>query len=183
MIEALLLAFGLAMDAFAVSIGLGIKSKQFNISLAFRIAFLFGFFQALMPLFGYLVGTAIGEMIAWIDHWIAFALLSAIGIKMIYEGTRDKDEEIETITNKVLLLLAIATSIDALVAGFTLNLLSINPYISMLIIGIVTFAFSFLGVYLGVKGEGFLKSRAEKTGGVILIGIGVKILIEHLFFI
>lgn len=102
---------------------------------------------------------------------------------MLYESFQEgTEDEITIITNKVLLILAVATSIDAMAAGFTLNLLDLNPFISMLIIGIVTLVFSFIGVFIGTKGGTFLEDKAEKIGGVILIGIGLKILIEHLFF-
>lgn len=184
MVEVLLLAFALSMDAFAVSVGLGVKSQTFSKSLAIRAAFLFGFFQALMPLFGYLASIGLGTFIASLDHWIAFVLLGAIGGKMLYESFQENTEEgIASTANRVLLMLAIATSIDAMAAGFTLNLLDLNPFVSMVIIGIVTFAFSFLGVFIGTKGGAFLEDKAEKIGGVILIGIGFKILIEHLFFL
>lgn len=184
MLEIFLLAFALSMDAFAVSIGLGVKSQNFSKSLAFKVALLFGFFQALMPLFGYLASIGLGTFITSIDHWIAFALLSVIGGKMLYESFQEgTEDEITVITNKVLLMLAIATSIDAMAAGFTLNLIDINPFLSMLIIGVVTFVFSFLGVFIGTKGGTFLEDKAEKIGGIILIGIGLKILIEHLFFL
>ena len=184
MLEIFLLAFALSMDAFAVSIGLGVKSQNFSKSLAFKVALLFGFFQALMPLFGYLASIGLGTFITSIDHWIAFALLGVIGGKMLYESFQEgTEDEITVITNKVLLMLAIATSIDAMAAGFTLNLIDINPFLSMLIIGVVTFVFSFLGVFIGTKGGTFLEDKAEKIGGIILIGIGLKILIEHLFIL
>lgn len=183
MIEVLLLAFALSMDAFAVSVGLGVKSKVFKSSLAFKAALLFGFFQAFMPLFGYLASIGLGTYIESVDHWVAFGLLGAIGAKMLYESFQEgTEDEIAIITNKVLLVLAIATSIDAMAAGFTLNLLALNPFVSMFIIGVVTFVFSYFGVYLGTKGNAFLEDKAEKIGGVILILIGLKILIEHTLF-
>ncbi|RXJ79697.1 manganese efflux pump MntP family protein [Arcobacter sp. F2176] len=182
MLEVLLLAFALAMDAFAVSIGLGVKKKEFDKVLAFKAALFFGFFQALMPLIGHLASLGVGTLIESIDHWVAFLLLSLIGGKMLYESFGENTEdEISLITNKVLFILAIATSIDAMAAGFTLNLLDINPYISMLIIGLVTFVFSFIGVFIGSKGGSFLEDKAEKLGGVVLICIGLKILLEHLY--
>jgi putative Mn2+ efflux pump MntP len=180
MLEVLLLAFALSMDAFAVSVGLGVKSQNFNKTLALKAAIFFGVFQALMPLFGYLASLGLGSVIESIDHWIAFILLSGIGGKMLYESFQENTEdEISIITNKVLLILAIATSIDALAAGFTLGLMSLNPFVSMFLIGIITFIFSYLGVFLGTKGGTFLEDKAEKIGGVILIAIGCKILIEH----
>ncbi len=180
MIEVFLLAFALSMDAFAVSIGIGVKSQEFNRYLAIKVALFFGIFQGVMPLFGYLASIGLGSFIESIDHWVAFILLTLIGGKMLYESFGEKTEdEIAIVTNKVLLLLAIATSIDAMAAGFTLNLLILNPFISMVIIGIITFIFSFIGVLIGTKGGDYLEDKAEKIGGVVLIGIGIKILIEH----
>ncbi len=180
MIEVLLLAFALSMDAFAVSIGLGVKNREFNKALALKAALFFGIFQGLMPLFGYLASIGLGSFIESVDHWVAFFLLALIGGKMLYESFEENTEdEINIITNKVLLLLAIATSIDAMAAGFTLNLMELDPFLSMLIIAAVTFIFSYLGVFIGSKGGSFLEDKAEKLGGVVLIGIGVKILVEH----
>ncbi len=180
MIEVLLLAFALSMDAFAVSVGLGVKTKTFDTKTALKIALFFGIFQGLMPLFGFLASVGIGSMIRSLDHWIAFGLLLLIGAKMLYEGYGENtEEEISQITNKVLLILAIATSIDAMAAGFTLNLLTLPPALSMGLIALVTFVFSFLGVLIGTKGGGFLEAKAEMLGGAVLIAIGVKILLSH----
>lgn len=183
MFEVVLLSFALAMDAFAVSIGLGVKKISFDLRLALKVGLLFGFFQALMPLVGYLASVGVGSLIEAIDHWVAFVLLSLIGAKMFYESFGENTEdEIKIITNKVLMILAIATSIDAMAAGFTLGLLDFNPYLSMIIIGIIAFVFSFIGVFLGSKGGSFLEDKAEKLGGIVLIAIGLKILIEHTLF-
>lgn len=183
MLEVFLLAFALSMDAFAVSIGLGVKNREFSKILALKVALLFGLFQGLMPLFGYLASLGLGSIIESVDHWVAFLLLSAIGAKMLYDSFGENtEEEIANITNKVLLLLAIATSIDAMAAGFTLNLLTINPFVSMIIIGVVTYIFSFIGVFVGSKGGGYIEEKAEKLGGIVLIGIGLKILIEHTLY-
>ncbi len=180
MLEVFLLAFALSMDAFAVSIGLGVKNREFSKVLALKVALLFGFFQGLMPLFGYLASLGLGSIIESIDHWVAFILLSAIGGKMLYDSFGENtEEEITNITNKVLLLLAIATSIDAMAAGFTLNLLALNPFVSMIVIGLVTYIFSYFGVFIGSRGGGYIESKAEKLGGIVLIGIGLKILGEH----
>jgi putative Mn2+ efflux pump MntP len=133
-----------------------------------------------MPLFGYLASVGLGTIIESVDHWVAFFLLAAIGGKMLYESFGENTEdEIANITNKVLLLLGIATSIDAMAAGFTLNLLDLNPFASMIIIGLVTYIFSYIGVFVGSRGGGYIESKAEKLGGIVLIGIGVKILFEH----
>ena len=180
MIEVLLLAFALAMDAFAVSVGLGVKSRNFDLKLAIKASLMFGVFQGIMPLFGHFANVGIGNFTQAFDHWIAFVLLILIGAKMLYESFGENTEnDIANFSNKILLLLAIATSIDAMAAGFTLNLLKLNPFVSMFIIGMVTFLFSLLGVFLGTKGGSFLEDKAEKAGGIVLIFIGIKILIEH----
>lgn len=179
MIEVLLLAVALSMDAFAVSIGLGSKQKTSTIALALKAGLYFGIFQALMPLIGYLGGKGV---LGWIEdyaHWVAFLLLVLIGGKMIYESFAEGiEEDISKVTHRVMLMLAIATSIDAMAAGFTLTLLEINPFIACLIIGIATFGFSFLGVFIGEKSGTWLESKAEFLGGVILILIGLKILLS-----
>jgi manganese efflux pump family protein len=182
MTEVIFLAIALSMDAFAVAIGIGVKNGSFDRRLAFKVALFFGIFQGLMPLFGHLASVGIGTYITEYDHWIAFILLSLIGGKMIYESFGENTEdEFTAFTNKVLLILAIATSIDAMAAGFTLGLMEINPFISMILIGFITFLFSYLGVFIGTKGGGFLESKAELLGGVVLVLIGLKILLSHLF--
>lgn len=176
MIEVFLLAVALSMDAFAVSIGLGAKKN--TPGLALKAGLYFGIFQALMPFIGYLGGKG---LLGWIDayaHWVAFGLLALIGAKMIYEGAQEGiEEEISTITNKLMLFLSIATSIDAMAAGFSLTLLDVNPYIACLIIGATTFAFSFAGVFIGKRSGTWLESKAEIFGGSVLILIGFKILL------
>jgi putative Mn2+ efflux pump MntP len=176
-IEVFILAIALSMDAFAVSIGLGAKHQKKAASLALMSGMYFGVFQALMPLIGYLAGKSImGWFIAY-THWIAFALLLLIGAKMIYESFSKKiEEDISTITHKVMLLLAIATSIDAMAAGFTLTLFDVNPFIACMMIGITTFCFSWLGVIIGNKSGTWLESKAELVGGLTLIAIGFKLL-------
>lgn len=183
MIEVLFLAFALSMDAFAVSVGIGVKNNSFTKLLATKVGLFFGVFQGIMPLFGYMASIGVGSFIESVDHWIAFVLLSLIGGKMIYESFGEKvEEEFAAFTNKVLLLLAVATSIDALAAGFTLGLLELNPFVSMVFIAIVTFIFSYAGVFWGTKGGSFLEEKAEIFGGVMLVGIGVKILLTHTLF-
>ena len=176
MIEVIILAIALSMDAFAVSIGLGAKKNTPN--LALKAGVFFGVFQALMPLIGYLGGKGV---LGWIEnytHWIAFGLLVLIGAKMIYEGVQESIEEvISVITNKVMLILAIATSIDAMAAGFSLTLLDANPYIACLTIGMITFAFSVAGVFVGMKSGTWLESKAEIFGGTVLILMGFKFLL------
>ncbi|WP_373071768.1 manganese efflux pump MntP family protein [Sulfurimonas sp.] len=183
MIELIILAVALSMDAFAVSLGLGAKKVTLNKTLALKVGLLFGFFQGFMPLIGYLAGIGLSEFIESVDHWVAFILLALIGGKMIYESFGEPvEDEISIITNKVLLLLAIATSIDAMAAGFTLMLMSTTILLSVFVIGLTTFIFSYGGVLLGARGGAFLESKAELLGGIILIAIGLKILIEHTLF-
>jgi len=178
MIEVVLLAVALAMDAFAVSIGLGSKEKRSLAVLALKAGLWFGLFQALMPLIGYLAGRGV---LGWVDsyaHWIAFALLLLIGGKMIFESFAEGvEEEIAAVTTKVMLMLAVATSIDAMAAGFSLTLLAVNPFLACLIIGVTTFVFSWAGVYIGFRSGTWLESRAELFGGIVLILIGFKILL------
>lgn len=178
MLEVLILAIALSMDAFAVSVGLGSKSAKSTNALALLASIYFGLFQALMPLIGYFGGKGVFGWIESYAHWIAFFLLLLIGGKMIYESiTEGIEEDIAQITHKLMLMLAIATSIDAMAAGFTLNLLEVNPLIACGIIGVTTFLFSWAGVLVGARSGVWLEGKAELLGGVILIAIGFKILI------
>ncbi|KZY67227.1 manganese efflux pump MntP [Oleiphilus sp. HI0071] len=178
MFEVLILAVALSMDAFAVSIGLGSKHEQRTSALAVKAAIYFGLFQALMPLIGFLGGKGVFGIIENYAHWIAFSLLLLIGAKMIYEAMSEGiEEDIAQITHRVMLVLAIATSIDAMAAGFTLTLIEINPLLACSLIGIITFIFSWFGVFIGAKSGTFLESKAEMLGGVILILIGFKVLL------
>ncbi len=177
MLEVLILAVALSMDAFAVSVGLGSKNIRNRHNLALLASIYFGIFQAVMPLIGYLGGKGVFGWIENFAHWIAFFLLLLVGLKMIYEAiTEGIEEDIRQVTHKVMLMLAIATSVDAMAAGFTLTLLEVNPLIACGIIGITTFFFSWIGVLTGAKCGVWLESRAELLGGAILIGIGFKIL-------
>lgn len=180
--DVFVLALALSMDAFAVSLGLGAKQCGNDVkSLALKAGLFFGIFQALMPLIGFLAGSGLYEYICDFDHWIAFFLLGLIGAKMIYESFSDEvSSEIAKVSNRILLTLAVATSIDALAVGFTLNLFSMPILLSVLLIGITTFALSYIGVIIGSRGGEFLESKAEFLGGAVLIGIGFKILLEHL---
>jgi len=178
MLEVIVLAIALSMDAFAVSIGLGVKAKKDIKTLAIKAGLFFGIFQALMPLVGYLGGLGLKEYISGYDSIIAFVLLLIIGIKMIYEAVEENvEDEIKIISNKILLTLAIATSIDAMAAGFTLHLFNLSPVISLILIGLITFIFSIFGVYIGSKGGQKYESQAEILGGIVLILIGFKILL------
>lgn len=176
MIEILLIAFALSMDAFAVSIGLGSKKNHTMVALPLKAALFFGAFQALMPLLGYLGGYGLIDFANSYAKWIAFGLLLLIGAKMIYDGyVEGIEEEIQTITHKLLLTLALATSVDAMAAGFTLVLLPVHPLLASGIIGCVTFLISLIGVYIGKYVGTWLEGKAEILGGIVLIVIGFKI--------
>jgi putative Mn2+ efflux pump MntP len=178
----IIIALGLAMDAFAVSITSGLTIKILRIRYAFRIALFFGLFQAVMPVMGWLAGYGMKDMITAYDHWIAFGLLGFIGGRMIYESFSKKivDRPCDPMTIYKLLLLSIATSIDALAVGLTLSFLNVEIIMPSVIIGLVTFGLSFAGVFLGNRFGHFFENKIELIGGIILISIGIKILVEHL---
>ena len=179
--EIFLISIGLAMDAFAVSICKGLSMKKINWKSTIIIAIYFGLFQAIMPVFGYLLGSSFSVIVQKLDHWIAFILLAIIGGNMIKES---KDDETEKRNDKVdfktMILLAIATSIDALAVGITFAFFKVNIVVSITIIGIITFILSFIGVIIGNKFGDKFQNKAEFIGGMILIIIGLKILLEHL---
>ncbi len=175
-----LIAIGLAMDAFAVSIAKGVTTSQDRWRSAILLASFFGGFQALMPVMGWLVGLGLEDFIMSVDHWIAFGLLAFIGAKMIYDSTKSESCREEPLTLSLVLALAIATSIDALMVGLTFAFLETSILVPALIIGIVTFFLSLAGFMFGCGiGTAFGK-RVEALGGVILIIIGIRILVEHL---
>ena len=179
--EILFLAVGLSMDAFAISIckGLALTGQRFRGALS--AGCWFGGFQALMPLLGYFAGSAFSGFVAAVDHWIAFAVLTVIGINMIRESKKENaQEQNDALGWKTMLPLAVATSIDALAAGVTFAFLDLNVYGTVLLIGLVTFCFSFTGVLIGKKAGALVSERAEQLGGAVLILIGLKILLEHL---
>lgn len=177
-----IIALGLAMDAFALSIVSGSAYKQLHIRHAFRIAIFFGGFQAIMPLIGALAGMSIRQYIEPYDHWGAFGLLCAVGLKMICESFKIESAEknIDPSSILVLLVLSVATSIDALAVGITLPLLQISIALAVVIIGLVTFVLSYLGAFIGQKVGHFFEGKIEAVGGLVLICLGVKILLEHL---
>ena len=178
MIEVIVLAVALSMDAFAVSIGLGSKHAKKNMSLAIMAGIYFGLFQALMPLIGYMGGKGVFSWVEAYAPWVAFFLLLLVGCKMIYESLSEGiEEDIAKITHKVMLTLAIATSIDAMAAGFSLTILNLNPFIACLTIGLIALVFSAAGVFVGAKSGTWLESKAELFGGIVLILIGFKILL------
>ncbi len=185
LISILLTGIGLAMDAFSVAVTDGIVLKKPTLLQSAKIAFFFGFFQFIMPCAGYILGSAFARYITAFDHWIAFALLAFIGGKMLFEAFAkdDGEEEIKNpLSASTLLLLALATSIDALAVGVTFATISVPVLYASSIIGIETFLISFAGVYIGSKCGNLLGNKSEIAGGLVLIGIGTKILIEHLFF-
>jgi putative Mn2+ efflux pump MntP len=166
MIEVVILAFALSMDAFAISIGLGSKHTKKTKSLAIMAGIYFGIFQALMPLIGYMGGRGVFDWVEAYAPWVASFLLLLIGGKMIYDSISAGIEEvIAKITHKVMLILAIATSIDAMAAGFSLTILNVNPLIACAIIGITTLFFSWIGVFIGAKSGTWLESKAELRNG------------------
>lgn len=178
----ILIAFALAMDAFAVSITYGTSIHDLKIKSAIKIAIFFGSFQAFMPILGYIAGVGMKDFISGIDHWIAFALLSIIGVKMIYESTKleSLEKENKSLDIHFLLILSIAVSIDAMAVGISFAFLKESILIPIIIIGIITFLLSILGVFIGKKLGHFFEKRIEIVGGLLLIGIGIKILIDHL---
>jgi putative Mn2+ efflux pump MntP len=181
-IEVVILALALSMDAFAVSIGLGAKHTCKTTYLAIMAGLYFGFFQGLMPMIGYLGGKEVFGWVGAYAPWIAFVFLVFIGSKMMYEsisGITEKsiEKSIVKITNKVMLVLAIATSIDALAAGFSLNIFNVDSFVACAIIGFTTLFFSGVGVFVGTKSGTWLESKAELFGGIVLILIGFKLLL------
>ena len=191
-IELLLIAVGLSMDAFAVSIGNGLSMKKSTPKAALAIALSFGLFQAGMPLAGYFLGSAFENVIKEFDHFIALIFLGFIGGKMIFDGIKElrakkRGEEEEEKPFKLsfgtLMIQAIATSIDALIVGVSFAALpDVNIWAAVTLIGLTTFTISLVGVFFGKKFGQLLGSRAEVLGGIILVGIGLKVFIEHIFF-
>lgn len=186
-IELLFLSVGLAMDAFAVSICKGLNMTKINYKNAGIIALFFGVFQAGMPIIGYALGTRFAKYIESFDHWVAFGLLAFIGGQMIYEAVKgeeddeDSDDDGDSLDIKQLFILAIATSIDALAVGITFALLDgMSIWFSVAMIGVVTFIISFFGVIIGNRFGNKYERKAELAGGVILVLIGLKILLEHM---
>lgn len=180
-LEILLIAVGVSMDAFAVSICKGLSVRKLRSRNVFAVSLWFGGFQALMPLIGYFLGVSFAEMVADFDHWISFVLLSIIGANMIKEAVGGEEDEVNSdFSFRKMLALAVATSIDALAVGVSMAFLRVNIWVAVLIIGVTTAAFSGTGIIIGNQFGSRYKSKAELAGGVILIAIGLKILVEHL---
>ena len=180
-IELIVLSIGLAMDAFAVAVCKGLSMPKMNWKKAGVIAAYFGIFQALMPSIGYLLGVNFQENIQSIDHWIAFILLGIIGLNMLKEAISTETENSnDSIKFKDMLILAVATSIDALAVGITFAFLKVNLWLAISLIGIITFTISVAGVKIGNVFGCKYEKKAELVGGLILILLGIKILLEHL---
>lgn len=183
LLELFIIAVGLSMDAFAVSICKGLSMRQMNLKNALIIGAYFGGFQALMPLAGYLLGVSFQQTITAYDHWIAFILLGVIGANMIKEACDSEEEACDaSVAVRDMLVLAVATSIDALAVGVTFAFLKVQILPAISFIGCTTFILSMIGVKVGTVFGCRYKSKAEFAGGVILVLMGIKILIEHLFF-
>jgi len=183
MITSLFIAVGLAMDAFAVSLGVGTSGLANDFKAKFRLAFHFGLFQTLMTLIGWFVGSTVANLINGIDHWIAFALLGYVGINMISSGF-DKDKECfekDPSRGKTLLMLCVATSLDALAVGLSMALIKTPILLPSIIIGVVTLALSAFGLLAGAKLGSRFGKRMEVVGGIILVFIGIRVVVTHLF--
>ena len=180
-IEILLISIGLAMDAFAVSVCKGLAMKKMSWKKAIIIGLYFGIFQAVMPVIGYFLGTTFERFITNVDHWIAFILLVGIGINMVKEAfDKESENRNDDVDVKTMLVLSIATSIDALAIGITFACLKIHIAMPVIIIGLITFIISVIGVKIGNRFGNKYEKKAEIMGGVILILLGIKILLEHL---
>ena len=177
------IAVGLSMDAVAVSMAKGMCTKKSILKAGLKLGFWFGFFQALMPLLGWSIGIFFQDIILAIDHWIAFVLLSYIGYKLIEDSIQeDYEHQNEDLSVKTLFILAIATSIDALTVGVSFAFLDVDIFLSITIIGITTFILSILATYIGKKVGSYVQKYTSIIGVIILILIGLKILIQHLYF-
>lgn len=174
------LAIGLAMDAFAAAIGKGLAARSIRLRQCLWVGAWFGGFQAVMPLLGAWIGGAFETALSMLDHWIAFFLLVSIGLSMLRDASNPQQEADASLDPRSMLLVAIATSIDALVAGIPLPLFGVPPWKAALMIGVVAFLLSAVGTFIGRRLGAKYKNAAERLGGIVLIGLGIKILAEHL---
>jgi manganese efflux pump family protein len=180
-IALVLLGIGLSFDTFAVSVSCGLIEKKIRFLEATRIAFIFAIFQALMPVLGWFLGLSIKNYIVQVDHWVAFGLLLLVGLKMIYESISDTSEKTFNPQDiKIILMFAVATTIDALAVGVTFAFLNVKMIMAAFVIGSITYLVSMLGILFGKKSGAYFGKKIEIAGGLILIAIGVKILVEHL---
>ncbi|RLD24435.1 MAG: hypothetical protein DRI70_08275 [Bacteroidetes bacterium] len=179
--EIILIGMGLSFDTFAVSVSTGLVKNSISFWPGIRIAIVLAFFQSLMPLLGWFGGTQVADYIADTDHWIAFGLLSIVGVKMIIDSFKvDEAEKSNPLLFRVIIIMGLATSIDALIVGVSLAFVEVKIYQSILIIGLITFIAAMTGMLIGKSVNGKLGKKVEIFGGLILIGIGLKILMEHL---
>ncbi len=187
-LDFLMLGVGLSMDAFAVAVCKGLAMRKVNIRQCIVIAIFFGGFQSLMPVLGYYLGSAFASKVKTVDHWIAFALLIYIGGKMIAEAVKERNEEVRVerldppLDIRELVIMAVATSIDALAVGVTFSFMDVNLWLGVSIIGLTTFALSVIAVFVGNIFGARFKTGAQIVGGMILIALGSRILITHIFF-
>ena len=182
-VEMILIAVGLAMDAFAVSVCKGLGMKRLNGRVAMVLATLFGLFQGGMPVIGWFLGSQLMWLIEPVDHWIAFGLLSFIGAKMIWDALHDEEESVgatDHIAWGEFLMLAVATSIDALAVGISFAALNVGIVVPVVVIGVITFLLSLVGVVVGHMFGSRYEQPAQIVGGVVLVLIGTKVLLEHL---
>lgn len=182
-VNLLIVAVGVSADAFAVSLAQGVRVRRHIHRDALLVAVTFGLFQALMPLLGWLLGAQFSTLIAPVDHWVAFALLLLVGAKMIWEALRPGEADADAagrLRARELLVLAVATSIDALAVGITFAFLDVDILPAVAVLGLVTGALTYIGVVLGHRVGTRFQKPAEIVGGLVLIGIGVKVLVEHL---
>ena len=182
LITAIIIGISLSMDSFAVAISDGLLVTKLTHKRQLSIALLFAIVQSIMPVVGWLIGKRIIKIIEAYDHWIIFAILLSIGLKMIYDGFYSNSNEQIRLSNSTLFFQSIATSIDAFAIGISFALLNVNIILNVAIIGIITFIFSLLGLYTGKRLGAFVGKYAVLFGGITLILLGVKILIEHLYF-
>ncbi len=181
LITTIFIALGLAMDAFAVSVTTGLHVEEHRIKRGVIVALSFGFFQGFMPVIGWLAGLTLKDLITGVDHWIAFGLLFFIGVKMIYESFAIGKEHTERCFNGyIVLLLSLATSIDALAVGLSFAFLQVSIIAPVIIIAVITTVLSLGGFFAGQKLGHVFENKIEIVGGLVLIGIGIKILVEHL---
>lgn len=179
--EIIVIGLGLSFDTFAVSVSTGLLKSSIRFWQGVRIAVLLAFFQAFMPLLGWFGGNQVADYISNIDHWVAFVLLAAVGIKMIIESFKSEEEKrTDPLKFRVIVVMGFATSIDALIVGVGLAFIDVLIYQSILIIGIITFLAAMIGMLIGKSANAKLGKKVEIIGGIMLFGIGLKILIEHL---
>lgn len=179
----LILSVVLCFDTFAISISIGINDRKVYFFQAFRIAFVFAAFQGVLPFLGWLGGKLMEKYISSIDHWIAFVLLFVIGVKMIYDAFQKRKKNIDVHNLKLILALALATSIDAFAVGVSLGITNVNIWIAIFVIALMTGLTAMLGMLVGKKLAALLGTKFEIIGGLILIGLGIKILLEHTVYL